>query len=196
VRRKATAEETRILLGGGMDSAALLPFYLSRDVEVRGVHFDYGQPSARGERRSVLALARHYDVPVETQSLGLALASTRGEYHCRNALIVLAAASVALRAQLGIAIGIHADSPYYDSTPAFVGDVQRLLDGYHGGTVRVEAPFLEFSKQDVFDYCLESGVPVNLTFSCERRSDRPCRQCASCKDQMALNENNRGLQAT
>jgi 7-cyano-7-deazaguanine synthase len=173
-----------------------LPFYLSRDVEVRGIHFDYGQPSARGELRSVLALARHYHVPVETQSLGPALASTGGEYHCRNALFVLTAASVAQRVQLGIAIGIHAGSPYYDSTPAFIGDVQRLLDGYHGGIVRVEAPFLEFSKQDVFNYCLENDVPVNLTFSCERRSDRPCRQCASCKDQMALNENNRGLQAT
>jgi 7-cyano-7-deazaguanine synthase len=173
-----------------------LPFYLSLDVEVRGIHFDYGQPSAHGERRSVLALASHYDVPVETQSVALTLASTGGEYHCRNALFVLTAASVAKRVQLGIAIGIHAGSPYYDSTPAFIWDVQRLLDGYHGGTVRVEAPFLEFTKQDVFEYCLENGVPVNLTFSCERRSDLPCRRCASCKDQMALNESNRGLQAT
>jgi 7-cyano-7-deazaguanine synthase len=66
--------------------------------------------------------------------------------------------------------------------------MQRVLDGYHGGTMYVEAPFLEFSKRDIFDYCLDNGVPVGLTFSCERGSDRPCRQCASCKDRMALGE--------
>lgn len=175
-------------MGGGTDSAALLSFYISRGAEVRGVHFDYGQPSMAGERRSVLALSRHYDVVVETKRLGLAVERTEGEYHCRNALLVLAAASVAPRAHLGIAIGIHAGSPYYDCTPAFVGDMQRVLDGYHGGTVRVEAPFLEFSKREVFDYCLGNGVPVDLTFSCERGSDRPCKHCASCKDRIALGE--------
>ena len=171
-----------------MDSAALLSFYLSRGAKVRGVHFDYGQPSLAGERLSVLALSRHYDVAVETRCLGLSVAHTEGEYHCRNALLVLAAASVAPRVRLGIAVGIHAGPPYYDCTPAFVGDMQRVLDGYHGGTMRVEAPFLEFSKRDVFDYCLENGVPVDLTFSCERGSDRPCQRCASCKDRRALGE--------
>ena len=177
-----------ILLGGSIDSAALLSFYLSRGAEVRGVHFDYGQPSMLGERRAVLAVSKHYDVGLETVCLGFAVARTEAEYHCRNALLVLAAASVACRARLGIAIGIHAGSPYYDCTPAFVGDVQRVLDGYHGGTMRVEAPFLEFSKRDVFDYCLENCVPIDLTFSCESRSDRPCQQCASCKDRKALGE--------
>ena len=171
-----------------MDSAALLPFYLSRGAEVRGVHFDYGQPSVAGERRAALALSRHYGVAVETKRLGVAVQRTEGEYHCRNALLVLAAASVAPCARLGVAIGIHASSPYYDSTPAFVADVQRVLDGYHGGTLRVEAPFLEFSKRDVFDYCLGHGVPMGLTFSCEDASDRPCQRCASCKDRMALYE--------
>jgi 7-cyano-7-deazaguanine synthase len=171
-----------------MDSAALLSFYLSRGAQVRCVHFDYGQPSMAGERRSVLALSRHYDVVVEKKRLGFAVERTEGEYHCRNALLVLAAASVAQRARLGIAIGIHAGSPYYDCTPAFVDDVQRVLDGYHGATMRVEAPFLEFSKRDIFDYCLGNGVPVDLTFSCERGSDRPCKRCDSCKDRMTLDE--------
>lgn len=171
-----------------MHSAALLSFYLSRGAEVRGVHFDYGQPSVARERRSVLALSRHYGVMVETTCLGFTVSRTESEYHCRNALLILAAASAAPRARLGIAIGIHAGSPYYDCTPAFIGDMQRVLDGYHGGTMRVEAPFLEFSKRDVFDYCLGNGVPVYLTFSCERGSDRPCKRCPSCKDRMALGE--------
>lgn len=191
----AAAEEIRILLGGGTDSAALLPFYLSRSATARGVHFDYGQPSARGERRSALSLAKHYGIPVETPTLGLTVASTKGEYHCRNALLVLAATSVAPRSRLGVAIGIHADTPYYDCTPAFVEDMQRVLDGYYGGTVCIEAPFLEFSKRDVFDYCLEHDVPVGLTFSCERRGDRHCGRCASCKDRKMLNEDHRRLQS-
>jgi 7-cyano-7-deazaguanine synthase len=171
-----------------MDSAALLPFYLSRGAEVRGVHFDYGQPTLVGERRSVLALSRHYDITVDAACLGFAVECTEGEYHYRNALLVLAAASIAQHAHLGIAIGIHAGPPYYDCTPAFVDDMQRVLDGYRGGSTRVEAPFLEFSKRDIFDFCLGNDVPVDLTFSCERGSNRACQQCASCEDRMALSE--------
>jgi 7-cyano-7-deazaguanine synthase len=125
---------------------------------------------------------------VEAACLGFAVECTEGEYHYRNALLVLAAASIAQHAHVGIAIGIHAGPPYYDCTPAFVDDMQRVLDGYHGGSTRVEAPFLEFSKRDIFDFCLGNGVPVELTFSCERGSNRPCQQCASCEDRMALSE--------
>lgn len=92
-----------------------------------------------------------------------------------------------------LSLGIHAGTPYYDCSSSFLTDVQRLLDGYFGGTVRVEAPFVEFTKRDVFDFCLRNRVPVDLTFSCERSSDCPCGECRSCEERLILREGYEGF---
>lgn len=190
---KRASSEVCVLLGGGLDSTALIPFYLSRGDTVRGVHFDYGQPSVEGERRSVLGIAEHYAVPVEKVELGLSITNVRGEYFCRNAVLLLCAASILDSAGGRLSLGIHAGTPYYDCSSSFLTDVQRLLDGYFGGTVRVEAPFVEFTKRDVFDFSLRNRVPVDLTFSCERCSDRPCGECRSCEERMMLREGHEGF---
>lgn len=175
-------------MGGGIDSAALIAFYLSRGSTVRGIHFNYNQPSFKGERRAVTALAQHYNIPLTTIDLGLTIACTQGEYHCRNATLLLTAASF-LPTKLGrFALGIHAGTPYYDCSRTFILDIQRIFDGYFAGSIQVEAPFIEFTKKDVFKYCKLAQAPTHLTFSCERSSDIPCGKCLSCLDRRALNE--------
>lgn len=187
------SSEVRVLLGGGLDSTALIPFYLSRADIVRGVHFHYGQPSVEGEWRSVLKIAEHYAVPVEKHQLGLRITNVRGEYFCRNAVLLLGAASILDSAGGRLSLGIHAGTPYYDCSRSFLADVQRLLDGYFGGTVQVEAPFVDFTKRDIFDFCLRHRVPVDLTFSCERWSVGPCGRCRSCEDRLMLREGHEGF---
>lgn len=190
---KQVSSEVCVLLGGGLDSTALIPFYLSRGDTVRGVHFDYGQPSVEGERRSVLGIAEHYAVPVEKGELGLSITNVRGEYFCRNAVLLLGAASTLDNTGGRLSLGIHAGTPYYDCSSSFLADVQRILDGYFGGTVQVEAPFLNFTKRDVFDFCLRKRVPVDLTFSCERCSIDPCGKCPSCEERLMLCEGYAGF---
>lgn len=190
---KQTLDEVCILLGGGLDSTALIPFYLSRGDCVRGVHFDYGQPSAEGERRSVLEIAAYYAIPTEMVDLGLPVASVRDEYLCRNAIFLLGAASILDSTNARLSLGIHAGTLYYDCSSPFLADVQRLLDGYFGGTVRVEAPLIEFTKRDVFDFCLRNQVPIDLTFSCERQSIYPCGECRSCGERAMLREGHEGF---
>lgn len=174
--------QINLLLGGGIDSAALIAFYLSRGVTLRGIHFNYGQPSLDGERRSVVALSKHYKISVTTIDLGLSIVSTYGEYHCRNATLLLAAASIFPAKQGILSLGIHSGTPYYDCSLSFLTDIQRLFDGYFGGAVQVEAPFIEFTKKDIFEFCRLNKVPMEITFSCERRGDRPCGECPSCLD--------------
>ena len=185
--------EVCVLLGGGLDSTALIPFYLSRGEVVRGVHFDYGQPSAEGERRSVLEVAKYYAVPVEEIELGLRITNVRGEYLCRNAMFLLSAASILDSANARLSLGIHAETPFYDCSTPFLDDVQRLFDGYFGGTVQIEAPFVEFTKRDVFDFCIRNRVPVDLTFSCERQSVYQCGECRSCEERKILREGHEGF---
>jgi 7-cyano-7-deazaguanine synthase len=181
--------DVNLLLSGGVDSAGLIAFYLSRGSTVTGIHFNYNQPSIEGERRAVLALTQHYNISFSTIDLGLQIACTNGEYHCRNATLLLTAASIFPLKKGRFAIGIHAGTPYYDCSKAFVEDMQRIFDGYFAGSVQVEAPFIDFSKKEIFKYCEIAKVPMKLTFSCERRGDRPCGECPSCLERKELDEN-------
>lgn len=189
---KQTLKEVCVLLGGGIDSTALIPFYLSRGDTIQGIHFDYGQPSGEAEQRAIREVGIHYDVPVKSIELGLPIVSVSGEYLCRNAVLLLGVASILDSTEGKLSIGIHLGTPYYDCSPSFLTDIQRLLDGYFGGTVQVEAPFLEFTKRDVFNFCLRHRVPVDLTFSCER-SNNSCGECSSCKERITLGEGYEGF---
>jgi 7-cyano-7-deazaguanine synthase len=180
--------QVNLLVGGGVDSAALIAFYLSHGSTVRGIHFNYNQPSFEGERRAALALAQHYGISLTTIDLGLAITCTQGEYHCRNATLLFAAASILPTKKGRFAIGIHAGTHYYDCSKTFLEDIQRIFDGYFAGSVQVEAPFIDFTKKNIFKYCKLCKVPTEITFSCERRGDIHCGECLSCLDRRALNE--------
>jgi 7-cyano-7-deazaguanine synthase len=185
-----SSPETQIylLLGGGTDSAALIPFYLRQQVSIQAIHFNYGQPSFAGEDRAVSKIADHYKIPLSKLNLGFQPKCTKGEYHSRNAILLLSAASIVADRKGRVAIGIHSGTPYYDCSAGFLSDIQRVFDGYFNGLIQVEAPFLNFSKQDIYQYCKLTNVPTHMTFSCEQLSDRACGQCPSCLDRRMLDE--------
>lgn len=180
--------EVNLLMSGGIDSTALVAFYLSRDVLVKGFHFNYGHPSFAAEKRAVEKISSHYKISVSTIDLGLSIASNKGEYYCRNATLLFSAASISSSKSARFAIGIHKGTPYYDCSNAFVDDIQRIFDGYFNGSVQIEAPFLELTKGEILSLCNELKVPVEITYSCERNSDSPCGECLSCIDRRVLNE--------
>lgn len=153
---------------------------------MRAAFFDYGQPARKSEWEAAKAIAEHYGIELVRHRLGLKLAIREGEYLGRNALLVLGAASTQADGPLVVATGLHGSSPYYDSSKAFLGDMQRLLDGYFGGSVTVSAPFIETDKAGVVKFAKRHKLPLNLTYSCERKNAPACGECPSCKDRIAL----------
>lgn len=176
-----------LLTSGGIDSTALIDFYKRRGVHFSCLHFQYGQASAKSEDKASLKVCRHFGVKRDVTRLRFPMRTRKDELLCRNTFFVLAAASQSSY-PTRIALGIHSGPPYYDCTRAFVEDCQRLLDGYFAGQVQVEAPFLEFSKRDIADYCRNNDVPVVLTYSCLRQNYPPCGECPSCADRLGLFE--------
>ena len=175
-----------VLLSGGIDSVATLSLYKRQGAHVSAVHFDYHQPARHSEWAAALSTAGHYDVPIMRIRLGFKLGSQKGEFFARNALFVLAAAATVGYGPLVVAAGIHYGTPYYDTTSSFVRDIQRLLDGYGGGTITFAAPFLGASKQEIVKFARRHRIPLRLTYSCERRGAPPCGQCPSCRDRKEL----------
>ena len=176
-----------VLMSGGIDSSATLAACQSPGTSLSGMFVDYGQLAAQSEWQAAQRIASHYLIEIEKVTLGVGLVSDRGEFFGRNALFVLAAAGTIPQRPLAIALGIHALTDYYDTTPLFVRDMQRLLNGYSGGAVTLCVPFLSHTKAEVIRFANENAVPLRLTYSCERQNAPACAECPSCLDRIEIN---------
>ena len=180
---------TVVLLSGGIDSASTLAVCRMESAPVYGLFMDYGQPAAKSEWEAAQKVADHYRIKVKRITLGTKLVPKEGEFLGRNALMILAAAGTLEYRPLVIAMGIHALTEYYDTTPLFLDHMQRILNGYSLGTVTLSAPFLTETKAEVIQFASENGVPLRLTYSCEWQNAPACGQCSSCKDRSELRTN-------
>ncbi len=171
-----------VLFSGGFDSATVLGSLISNGVPSTTLFVDYGQLARCEEQQAAAELARHYGV-AHNEITVAGLSSSDGEIQGRNALLAALAITAAPRTGT-IALGIHAGAAYWDCSSDFVALVQALADGYTGGALQISAPFLDFSKADVYALGRNLGVPEDLTYSCER-GGTPCGRCASCRDQAA-----------
>jgi|SRR5208282_5692615 len=175
-----------ILVSGGMDSAACIDFYQRQGFAVSGLHMTYGQPAAQHEATAATTIAHHYRIPLTFVQLVGGRPKTDGEILGRNAFLLFSALTEIEAFSAILALGVHSGTPYYDCSSNFISAVQSIIDGQCDGRIRVVAPFLEWTKKEIWDYCIEHSVPIDLTYSCERGLDHPCGSCLSCRDMEAL----------
>lgn len=175
-----------ILLSGGLDSAACVAFYKAQGLKSESMFLDYGQPAAALERRSSRRVADHFGIDHREMKFQGGMPKSVGEVRARNAFFMLSALMEHPMKKGLIAIGIHAGTPYYDCTPAFLSSIQTLFDGYTDGRLQVAAPFIRMTKREVWQYGQSVGLPANITYSCQRGGAKPCGTCASCRDRSKL----------
>jgi 7-cyano-7-deazaguanine synthase len=174
-----------ILLSGGIDSACLLADRVVQEPAPSAIFVDYGQPAAEIERDCSAEIASRYGTPWAALEVG-GLEVREGEIPGRNALLAhLALTHLGSERASCIYLAIHAGAPYHDCTPEFVEETQRSLDFQSGGTVRLVAPYVTWTKQLVLQRATELRVPLAQTHSCER-SLIPCEECLSCIDRRQL----------
>lgn len=76
-------------------------------------------------------------------------------------------------------------SGYPDCTVEFLAAFQKVLDtgtvaGVRGRPVKVEAPILAMSKDEIVREAVRLEVPLALTWSCYEGGERACGRCDSC----------------
>ena len=105
----------------------------------------------------------------------------------RNGLFLSSAASMAL--SLGCSVlyyGAHHDdwagNAYPDCSQDFVDAMNHAIVEGTGSELRMEAPFVQWSKADIVKRGLELGVPYELTWSCYEGGEKPCGVCGTCID--------------
>ena len=105
----------------------------------------------------------------------------------RNGLFLSSAASIAL--SLGcseIYYGAHADdaagSAYPDCSSAFNNAINEAIYLGSGKQIKIVAPFIASTKDQVVKEGLKLNVPYKYTWSCYEGGEKPCGKCGTCID--------------
>lgn len=177
--------EILVLLSGGIDSAACAHFYRGLGRPLCAMHIQYGQCAAQQELTAASQIADFYGLHLYVRALTGAQSKSIGEVTARNAFLIVTAAMERPVTTRGIALGIHTGTSYADCSPDFV---RRMTESFfaQGVSVEVLAPFIDWHKGDILQYCHRYAVPTHLTYSCERGGNPPCGQCLSCLDRRSL----------
>lgn len=179
-----------VLASGGRDSATCIAYYRQQERDVRALWVDYRQRAARREEDAVERIASHYQIPLQKIDLkGVRWPKLGGElfeYRGRNLTLATLALNTAPGDGSLVALGIHRGTPFADCDPTFVAQVDQMLGLLSEGLVRLDCPFVEWSKEDVARYGAAQGVPFGLAYSCERGKPMPCGECVKCRDNFAL----------
>jgi 7-cyano-7-deazaguanine synthase len=206
----ATAVTHCLLLSGGLDSTTLAVWVAEHHPgePVEAFTFLYGQKHAvellaAGEVAAALGLKHHIlaldpiagsaltDAEValpERRDLAAITGVAPSYVPARNLLFLARMASV--QDAFGPAVlwlGVHHDdhTGYPDCRPEFVeaADQAVRLGTQHG--LRVQTPFVHWSKADIIRWGLEHGVPYDLTHSCYQGRRPACGVCDTCQARRA-----------
>lgn len=172
------------LVSGGVDSSTLLWLCEEQNIAPEALFVDYGQAAAQAEREAVGRICETLSIPWRAVEYSGSCFGG-GEIRGRNAFL-LHIALLEFPSRSGVvAIGIHAGTGYDDCSPEFIEDMQRSYQLHTGGGIAIAAPFLHWTKSQVYGLATLLGVPLAHTYSCEA-SNSPCNRCRSCIDRHLL----------
>jgi 7-cyano-7-deazaguanine synthase len=173
-------------MSGGIDSACCVHFLQSQGIITDAIFIDYGQAAAKREALAVEAIAKHLRITMRSIKISGFSPSGPGELVGRNALLVFTALFINSGRSGILGLGIHAGTPYYDCSESFIQSTAKLVAEHTDGRVSVLAPFINWTKRDIYEYFVSADLPIASTYSCEAGDEQPCGICASCRDRKAL----------
>jgi 7-cyano-7-deazaguanine synthase len=163
-----------------------MKFLQLQGFRVRTLFIDYGQPAAALEHAAAVALSELHSCPFEVITVSGESHFGSGELLGRNAFFIFTALFFLRGAPGVLALGLHSGTHYYDCSEAFLDLANTLVAEHTNGSISVIAPFLAWSKKDVYRYFRESGLALNQTYSCEKGEPAGCGDCLSCRDRQGL----------
>jgi 7-cyano-7-deazaguanine synthase len=106
----------------------------------------------------------------------------------RNSIFLAVALGVAEARDLdAVWIGVNAIdySGYPDCRPEFIEAFRQVAitgqkRGVEGHPIEIVTPLIESSKAGIVRTGIELGAPLDLTWSCYRGGEKPCRECDAC----------------
>lgn len=199
-----------VLLSGGLDSATVLAIAKSQGYDCYTISFDYGQRHraellASSLLSEQLGAVSHKVINIDLSTIGgSALTDTSiavPQEHqagipvtyvpARNTVFMSIALGWAevLEAE-AIFVGVNAVdySGYPDCRPEYIAAFETMANlatksGVEGRPLKIAAPLIDMSKQEIIERGVELGVDYSLTVSCYQADEtgRACGECDSCR---------------
>lgn len=195
-------KKTILLLSGGLDSAVTLAYLKNLNIDIHAIHFNYWQKHGI-EIRSAEKIADKYNIPFDVINLPILHGSSLTDYlteipkdrkemkdipstyvPARNIIFLSFALNIAMaeKAQF-VATGVNAIdySGYPDCRPEFLDAFQKVIDTGTNSDIRIVAPLVNLSKDQIIKMGSELGVDFSMTHSCYDPIDgKACGHCDSC----------------
>lgn len=169
-----------MLVSGGIDSLLCLAWAQAR-YRVTALSFDIlGRP--RNEARAAAALVRWARVPQLRVPLRFLRPRASGYVPARNLVYHGIALAVAEDRGAAAVVAGHNRSDakaFADATSSFFRRLQRL-----NGGPEILLPLGRLTDAQVIRRASKAGLPLELTWSCYRDVDVPCRRCAACRGRL------------
>lgn len=194
-----------ILLGGGLDSTALLLHLVKEKKQtVTGFFVLYGQLADKLELKAINYWCDKLEVPVKVFNLPLGTIADSAilrngkpgtnKLEGRNVILTMAAATYA--ATIGaeeLYLGYHKEpenAPFPDATEEAAKAMQTVLDVAYKHRIRLLAPFKHLSRTEIFrmGFALDEGI-IDHTHTCYNAVEGGCGNCVHCRQRMTMINN-------
>lgn len=196
------------LISGGMDSAVASAIAKKEGYKINALTFNYGQrnkkelESARkisewlGCEHKIIdinlrqiggsALTDEIEVPEIVEGIPITYVPARNTIFLSFAL---AYAEVIDAESIFIGVNSVDYSGYPDCRPEYIKAFQKMANlalkrSVEGKPIKIKAPLLYLSKEEIVKKGYELHVPFEKTWSCYREGERACGRCPSCKLRM------------
>ena len=67
-----------------------------------------------------------------------------------------------------------------DNSKEYMEEFNELINVGSPNKIRIEAPAIDFNKEEIVKPGLDVGAPMKLSYSCYKGEDEPCGVCESC----------------
>jgi 7-cyano-7-deazaguanine synthase len=207
-REQMGTKKAVCILSGGMDSTLATFLAKEQGYEIIPLHFNYGQRTQKRELKafrdicSFLNIENKYeiDLPFFSQIGASALTDDNLEVPVngieegvpityvpfRNGIFLSIATAIAEKEEataLFIGVVQEDSSGYPDCTDTFIAKIQNAMNQGTKDTTNLEiiTPLVHLTKQQIVQKSLALDVPLELTWSCYKNSDKACGVCDSCR---------------
>ncbi|MEP6986926.1 MAG: 7-cyano-7-deazaguanine synthase QueC [Chloroflexota bacterium] len=201
-----------VIVSGGMDSVTLLQFLVKQEKRDPAVMtFQYGQKHSREidcakAQVALLGIKAHMVVDLRaTQAIFGTSALVSEDVNIpdmeevvgdnqpatyvpnRNMLFLAYAVAYAESLKVNrVFYGAQAHDlyGYWDTTPEFLARLNDVYSLNRKDAVRIEAPFVQYSKADVLRTGVSLEVDYAQTWSCYAGQDKACGKCPTCAERL------------
>lgn len=197
-----------VIYSGGMDSYTLLQKALAQGWRVDALSFDYGQRHSREldcARAVTEALGIDHEVVditgIQNLLAGSALTDSKpvpeGHYEeaTMKATVVPNRNMILLSLAIGHAVSRGAEAVWYgahggdhaiypDCRPEFIEQMDRVARVANYEPVRVEAPFMRFTKGQILGEGLAMDLDYSHTWTCYNGREKACGRCGACTERL------------